>query len=112
MSLTPDRFFQGESVCTCCNKPMLVNDVGIVYSPSKEGSFLFCVRCATEMSISVAQDISKLARHDPDIAFQRYLAFNMSLAAPGYNLRRHAQALKVLAEQMETQADSLNIFGS
>jgi len=41
MSLTPDRFFNGENTCSCCNKPMYVNDVGIVFRPSYKIIMIF-----------------------------------------------------------------------
>ena len=101
MSLTPDRFFQGESVCACCDKPMLVNDIGIVYD-----SFLFCANCATAMTMSIAQDISKL---DPDLGLSYYFKFTTQEAS-AINLRRHANALKELASKMEDHADSMVYF--
>jgi len=106
MSLTPDIFFNGESVCTSCNKPMFVNDIGIVYRPTKAKDFVFCVGCATAMTMSIAQDISKL---DPDLGLSYYFKFQTSEAS-AINLRRHANALKGLASKMEDHADSMAYF--
>ena len=97
MSLTPTTFFRGESVCTCCDKPMYANDVGIVFIPStKRNDLMFCTSCAVKLTMSVAQDISKLS---PDIGLSYYFGFK----SPG-SLYRHANALKELAASMETQA--------
>jgi hypothetical protein len=99
MSLTPDRFFNGESVCTACDKPMFANDTGVVYRPQKAKDFMFCIECATQMTMSIAQDISKL---NPDIGLSYYFRFK----SPG-SLYRHANALKELAANMETQASCI-----
>ena len=106
MSLTPDKFFNGGNACTCCDEPMFVNDTGIVYRPRKNKDFMFCRDCATSMTMAVAQDISRLAENFPDSAFNYYFGFK-AVHAAGANLRRHAGALKKLAEQMEMQAESL-----
>lgn len=106
MSLTPDIFFNGISKCTACEKPMLINDVGVVYNPDKAKDFLFCMDCATAMTMSIAQDISKL---DPDLGLSYYFKFN-SQEASATNLRRHANALKELASKMEDHADSMAYF--
>ena len=100
MSLTPTPFYNGENVCTCCDKPMYVNDVGVIYRPSKNrDDFMFCIDCATQMTMSIAQDISKL---NPDIGLSYYFRFK----SPG-SLYRHANALKELAANMETQASCI-----
>lgn len=105
MSLTPDPYFNGNSTCLCCDKPMFANDAGIVYRPYKREDFLFCVGCATQMTMSIAQDITKV-HGGPDIALSYYFKFS-DLEASASNLRRHADGLKKLAEMMESQADSL-----
>jgi len=107
MSLTPDKFFNGDNACTCCNKPMFANDTGIVYRPQKKKDFMFCMDCATSMTMAVAQDISRLAENFSDNAFNYYFRFKAVSHAAGTNLRRHAGALKKLAGQMEMQAESL-----
>ncbi len=106
MSLTPDIFFNGKSVCACCDKPMLVNDIGIVYNPNKAKDFLFCADCATAMTMSIAQDISRL---EPDLGLSYYFKFQTPEAS-AINLRRHANALKELASKMEDHADSMAYF--
>jgi len=103
MSLTPDRFFNGESVCTACDKPMFANDTGVVYRPQKAKDFMFCMDCATSMTMSIAQDISKL---NPDLGLSYYFKFKAPNAS-AINLRRHADALKDLASKMEDHADSM-----
>ena len=110
MSLTPDRFFNGENTCSCCNKPMYVNDIGIVFRPSYKiiDDFLFCVECATQMTMAIVQDLSRL---NPDIAFAYYDGFTGSKDATSLNLRRHAEALKALAERMEGHAEMVDQFG-
>jgi hypothetical protein len=73
MSLTPMIFFRGESVCTCCDKPMYANDVGIVFVPSaKRDDIMFCTDCAVKVTMSVTQDIAKLS---PDIGLSYYFKF-------------------------------------
>lgn len=109
MSLTPDRYFNGESVCTACDKPMFANDIGIVYRPQKSKDFMFCTECATAMTMSIAQDISRLANGLPDTAFSYYFRFKASPEASERTLANHAQALKKLASQMEMQADALKM---
>lgn len=105
MSLTPDIYFNGESTCTCCNKPMFANDRGIVFRPnSNRPDFLFCTHCAVHMTMSLAQDITKL---DPDTGLSYYFRFQ-NMEAGAWNLRRHADALKKLATKMDEQADSLS----
>jgi hypothetical protein len=100
MSLTPMIFFRGESVCTCCDKPMYANDVGIVFVPSaKRDDIMFCTDCAVKVTMSVAQDISKLS---PDIGLSYYFEFKSPAS-----LYRHANALKELAASMETQASCI-----
>ena len=108
MSLTPTHY-TGNSECTACEKPMLVNDVGIVYRPAKAKDFLFCVDCATAMTMAVAQDISKLADGLPDTAFSYYFKFRAAPTAASSNLHRHSEALAKLATQMEQQADNLAV---
>ena len=103
MSLTPDRFFNGESVCTACDKPMFANDTGVVYRPQKAKDFMFCMDCATSMTMSIAQDIAKL---NPDLGLSYYFKFK-NPSASSSNLRRHANALKKLALSMEDQASSM-----
>lgn len=103
MSLTPDIYFNGENTCSCCDKPMYVNDVGIVYRPHKRQDFLFCTSCAVQMTMSIAQDVSKL---NPDIGLSYYFRFKDTDAAE-WNLRRHANALKELAAKMDEHAQSL-----
>jgi len=100
MSLTPTTFFRGESVCTACGKPMFANDVGIVFvPPAKRNDLMFCTRCAVKLTMSVAQDISKL---NPDIGLSYYFEFKSPAS-----LYRHANALKELAANMETQASCM-----
>jgi hypothetical protein len=104
MSLTPMIFFRGESVCTCCDKPMYANDVGIVFVPSaKRDDIMFCTDCAVKVTMSVTQDIAKLS---PDIGLSYYFKFK-NPSASSSNLRRHANALKKLALSMEDQASSM-----
>lgn len=108
MSLTPDIHFNGESVCNCCDKPMFANDRGIVFRPSSNRpDFLFCVHCAVQMTMSLAQDIDKL---DPDSALGYYFKFKAK-GAPVHNMRRHAVGLKKLVSKMEDHADALEKFG-
>ena len=109
MSLTPDTFFNGESACTACDKPMFANDIGVVYRPQKSKDFMFCRDCATAMTMSIAQDISKLADHSPDTAFSYYFKFKAKPDASEWSIRRHAEALKKLATKMEWQADALKM---
>jgi len=109
MSLTPDIFFNGISKCTACEKPMLINDVGVVYNPDKAKDFLFCMDCATAMTMSTAQDISKLADGNPDIAFNYYSRFRLVPTAASSNLRRHSEALTKLAAQMAQHANDLDL---
>jgi hypothetical protein len=109
MSLTPDTAFNGESTCTACDKPMFVNDVGVVYRPYKRPDFLFCSHCAVQMTMSIAQDISKLAKKNSDTGLSYYFQYK-DMNASAWNLRRHATALKELAEQMDQQAESLAYF--
>ena len=109
MSLTPTPFYSGDNTCTCCDKPMYANDVGIVYRPyKKQNDFLFCIECATQMTMSIAQDISKV--DNLDSAFSYYFRFKAPNAS-ATNLRRHANALKDLATKMESQASGLELFG-
>lgn len=108
MSLTPTPFYNGDNTCTCCNKPMYANDVGVVFRPhSQKNDFMFCTDCATSMTMSIAQDISKL---DPDLGLSYYFRFKAQ-GASATNLRRHANALKELAANMESQASGLELFG-
>lgn len=107
MSLTPTPFYNGENVCTCCDKPMYVNDVGIVYRPLKREDFMFCMECSTKMTMSIAQDI---ARINPEIGLSYYSAFKTP-DARAKNLRRHANALKELALKMEDRASAFELFG-
>jgi hypothetical protein len=101
MSLTPTTFFRGESVCTCCDKPMYANDVGIVFVPParRQNDLMFCTPCAVKLTMSVAQDISKL---NPDIGLSYYFEFKTPVS-----LYRHANALKELAANMESQASCM-----
>ena len=109
MSLTPTPFYNGENVCTCCDKPMYVNDVGVIYRPSKNrDDFMFCIDCATQMTMSIAQDISKVDNLDSALSY--YFQFKTP-DARAKNLRRHANALKELALKMEDQASGFELFG-
>jgi hypothetical protein len=85
---------------------MFVNDTGVVYRPKKAKDFVFCMDCATSMTMSIAQDISKL---DPDLGLSYYFKFKTQEASV-INLRRHANALKELASKMENHADSIAYF--
>jgi hypothetical protein len=82
---------------------MYANDVGVVYRPYKREDFMFCIECATQMTMSIAQDI---ARTNPDIGLSYYFKFK-SPEASAANLRRHANGLKKLTTLMEQQADSM-----
>jgi hypothetical protein len=103
MSLTPDPHFNGDNTCVCCDKPMYANDVGVIYRPQKREDFMFCIECATQMTMSIAQDI---ARINPDIGLSYYFKFK-GLEASAANLRRHANGLKKLVTMMEDHADSM-----
>lgn len=105
MSLTPDPHFNGNNTCLCCDKPMYANDVGVVYRPYKREDFMFCIECATQMTMSIAQDISNV-RNGPDSALSYYFRFNPEGRA--FNLRRHADGLKKLAAMMDSQADAFD----
>jgi hypothetical protein len=110
MSLTPDPYFNGDNNCTACEKPMHINDTGIIFRPSKMGDFMFCIDCATKITMSVAQDISKIAYGDPDRAFKYYLNFISTPRAKALSLRRHSNALKLLTKQMDDQADAFDLI--
>jgi len=104
MSLTPTPFYNGDNTCTCCDKPMYANDVGVIFRPhSQRDDFMFCTDCATSMTMSIAQDIAKL---NPDLGLSYYFKFKAPNAS-AINLRRHADALKDLASKMEDHADSM-----
>ena len=112
MSLTPDPYFNGDNNCTACEKPMHINDTGIIFRPSKMGDFMFCIDCATKITMSVAQDISRIANGDPDRAFKYYLNFTSTPKAKALSLRRHSNAIKLLTKQMDDQADAFDLFSS
>jgi len=104
MSLTPTTFFRGESVCACCDKPMYANDIGVVYNPyKKRNDIMFCINCAVKVTMSMAQDISRL---NPDLSLSYYFEFKTQEFS-AFNLRRHANALKELASKMEDYAGSV-----
>ena len=111
MSLTPDLYFNGSNACTGCEKSLEINDRAIVFRPLKMGDFMFCVPCAVKMTMSIAQDISRIADGYPDIAFESYDGFNRSPTASEFNLRRHSEALKKLAGQLNDYADAVALFG-
>jgi hypothetical protein len=88
---------------------MYINDIGVVYRPSKnKDDFMFCIDCATHMTMAMAQDISKVG--NPDIALSYYFQFKTP-DARARNLRRHANALKELSLKMEDQASAFELFG-
>jgi hypothetical protein len=104
MSLTPDMFYNGENTCLSCDKPMYANEVGITYHPPKGKHVMWCAGCASRLALVLVQDLSNLS---PEIAFSRYQEFS-NPGAPAWNLRRHAEALRKLAEDMEGHADALD----
>lgn len=71
---------------------------------------MFCIDCATKITMSVAQDISKIAYGDPDRAFKYYLNFISTPRAKALSLRRHSNALKLLTKQMDDQADAFDLI--
>ena len=64
---------------------------------------MFCTECATHMTMSIAQDITRI---NPDIGLSYYFKFKTTEASAA-NLRRHAEELKKLATMMEHHADSM-----
>jgi len=110
MSLTPEPFFRGENVCSCCDKPMYINDQGIIFHKHKGGQayFMFCMDCAVSMTMSIAQDIFKVATGNADTALSYYYKFK-NPGATEANLYRHADALQGLANKMKLHAEALEI---
>ena len=101
MSLTPDWAYDGESVCSLCNKPMFANDQGIVFA-AKQGHSMFCTCCAVELVMSVGQDIKRIT--SPDIAFSYYRKFKQSVP----KMRKHAKAMQELGVALDDWASSVS----
>jgi hypothetical protein len=110
MAVTPDMFYNGESVCSMCDKPMFANDHGITYDPMnpKHGYKMFCPECAVKLVMSVGQDLMRL---QPEVAFGFYREFKHP-GAPGANMRRHAEALRKLCDRLDDWADAMSDYRS
>lgn len=107
MSITPDPFFRGNNVCNVCDKELNVNSVAITYhvytlSNKKPNDLMFCAPCATKLTMSLAQDISRIG---PEFTLSEY----NNTKIPRVSLRRHASALEILAKEMVAWADTLDI---
>jgi hypothetical protein len=100
MSLTPDWAYDGESVCSLCDKPMFANDQGIVFA-AKQGHKMFCTCCAVQLVMSVGQDIKQIT---PEVAFSYYRRFK----EPVVNMRRHAKAMHELGTALDDWASAVS----
>lgn len=107
MSRTPDPFFRGKITCSVCAEKLNVNSSAITYHvySKKINDLIFCAPCATKLTMSVAQDISKMT---PEHVFGEYMEFKV----PTVNLERHAAALEHLAEQMRQWSECLKLANS
>lgn len=108
MSITPDPFFRGNNVCNVCDKELNVNSVAITYhvytskQKNKPNDLMFCAPCATKLTMSLAQDISRIG---PEYTLSEY----NNTKIPRISLRRHASALETLSKEMVAWADTLDI---
>jgi hypothetical protein len=104
MSLTPDYFYRGSSLCRICDKQMGVNDTGVTYHTysKTQGDLMFCAPCAMKLIASAVQD---LCRVDGHLSLAEYNKFK----TPQPNLRRHAAAFDAMATHLRQWASAYDL---